>query len=134
MVVAFIMNDGTDDSVYKSEFRNGAWSHPTALSDKISPSGNGVFEHARVSMDSEGNTIIVWAQNDDTALTRVLLKSEYRAGVWTHPISNAISMFTGSIGYSIYPRVAFNDDGAGIITWLAYDDQAVVQVFKSEYR
>ena len=35
-MVGFIMNDGTDDSVYKSEFRTPGT--PLRLSDKISPS------------------------------------------------------------------------------------------------
>ncbi|MBI2519211.1 MAG: hypothetical protein HYV97_02290 [Bdellovibrio sp.] len=134
MVVAFTMNDGSDDHVFKSEYRQGVWSHPSTLTDKISPSNNGALEHPRVAVDAEGNSIIVWAQNDDTDLTRVLLMSEYRAGTWTHPISNSTSKFTGNIGFCTYPRAAFNDDGASIIAWLAFDDQSVVQIFKSEYR
>ena len=49
--------------VFKSEYRDGSWTHPADLSDNISPEG----EHAvqpQVAMDNNGNAIIVWYQSD----------------------------------------------------------------------
>jgi hypothetical protein len=48
---------GSSHQIYMSEYRNGAWTHPSGLSDNISPDGQDAQGH-QVAMDDNGNAII----------------------------------------------------------------------------
>ncbi len=120
--------------VFKSEYRSAAWTHPTGLSNHISPNGSPNGQGAttpQVAMDNNGNAIITWSQSDGT--NSQIFKSEYRAGAWTNPsgITNNISPDGSN---ATLPRVAMDNRGNGLITWIQGDNSAVSQVFKSEYR
>jgi len=76
---AVIVWERRDDSgwqVFKSEYRNGAWTNPASLADNISPDGEGVY-YPQVAMDDNGNAVIVWEQYDGSGNYQVF-KSEYR--------------------------------------------------------
>lgn len=132
-VVVWIQSDGAKDQVYKSEYRNGVWTHPTSTADHISPSG----QHAQqpnVAMDNNGNAIIVWAQNDGTtgATYYQIFKSEFRNTIWSHPSSLADNISPNGQD-ATNPAVAMDDNGNTVISWLQ-SDGANEQIFKSEYR
>jgi uncharacterized protein YheU (UPF0270 family) len=121
--------DGNFYQIFKSEYRSGAWTHPSALSDNISPDGQSTSEN-EVAMDNNGNAIIVWSQNDGTV--KQIFKSEYRSGAWTNPANLADNISPDSLG-SLDPHVAMDDDGNALIVW-RQSDGSFVQVFKSDYR
>ena len=81
-IIAWSQNDGTNTQIFKSEYRSGTWTHPTDLTDNISPDGQNANE-PKVAMDENGNAIITWSQSDGT--NSQVFKSEYRSGTWTHP-------------------------------------------------
>jgi mRNA-degrading endonuclease HigB of HigAB toxin-antitoxin module len=128
-IIVWEQSDGTNDQVFKSEYRNGVWHHPVSLSDNISPDV-GFESHdllPQVAMDNNGNAIIVWSQNDGTGYW-YLYKSEYRNGVWTHP-----SSISDSINFSLHGNwadVAMDDNGNAIIVWPGQK----TAIYKSEYR
>ncbi len=62
--------------IFMSEYRNSTWVHPSDLSDNISLDGSSACT-ARVAMDNNGNTIIVWRQNDGSNYGQIFM-SEYR--------------------------------------------------------
>jgi len=116
--------------IYKSEYRNGAWTHPASLSDHISPGGTPAGK-PQVAMDNNGSAIIVWYQYDSDNNFQIF-KSEYRNGTWIHPAS--INDNISPDGQSaFYPQVAMDNNGNAIIVWYQ-PDGAVYQIFKSEYR
>jgi hypothetical protein len=128
-IITWYQFSGTHNQIYKSEYRNGVWTHPANLADHISLSGQ-IAGANHAAIDSSGNTIIVWHQRN--GVNNQIFKSEYRNGVWTHPanVNDNISPDGAEAGY---PNVAMDDNGNAIITW----QQAVgvnSQVFKSEYR
>lgn len=129
IIVVWYQFDGSKNQIFKSEFRNGAWTHPTSLSDNISPDGQYAY-FPDVDMDNNGNAIIAWHQYDGVAYQ--IFKSEYRNGTWTHPtsISDNISP-NGQNTYSA--QIAMSDNGDAIISWYQADG-AHNQIFKSEYR
>ena len=121
--------DGTRSQVYKSEYRLGAWIHPTNLADNISPDGEAT-DRPQVAMDRSGDALIVWSQID--GVVEQIFKSEYRSGAWTHPtgIGDNISL-DGQIARN--PQVAMDNYGAALIVW-EQSDGGNLQIFKAEYR
>lgn len=127
-IVVWSQNDGTNNQVFKAEYRNGAWTVPANINDNISPDGQNV-DNPHVAMDDNGNAIIVWDESDGSD-TQVF-KSEYRSGSWTHPANLADNISPdGSIARNA--QVAMDDNGNAIIVWQQVD--ATFQIFKSEYR
>jgi hypothetical protein len=129
-IITWRQNDGNNWQVFKSEYRNGVWTHPGDLSDNIIPDGGDAYE-PHVAMDNNGNAIITWEQHDGN--NNQIFKSEYRNGVWTHPgdLNDKISPDGGD---ACVPHVAMDDNGNAIITWEQKDGNLNRQVFKSEYR
>ena len=128
-IITWYQSDGTNDQIFKSEYRSGSWTHPSSLSDNISPDGEGAVD-SQVAMDNNGNAIITWYQSDGT--NSQIFKSEYRSGSWTHPssLSDNISPDGQS---AIDPQVVMDNNGNAIITWYE-SDGLKDQIFKSEYR
>jgi len=129
---ALIVWDEKDDAnyqIFKSEYRNGTWTHPASFSDNISP-GDHDARFPQVAMDNNGNALIVWEQNNGTNWQ--IFKSEYRGGAWTHPalLKDSISP-KGEDAHE--PQVAMNDNGTAIIAWSQFDGSKK-QIFMSEYR
>lgn len=129
-IIAWQQSDGANAQVFISEYRGGAWTHPSGLSDNISPDGQDAFDNFDVAMDNNGNAIIAWEQNDGAKSQ--IFKSEYRGGAWTHPADLNAHISPDGQDAEI-PQVAMDDNGNAIIVWLQ-NDGAVRQIFKSEYR
>jgi len=129
-IIAWHQYDGSNWQIFKSEYRNGAWTYPSSRTDNITPDGQNAFD-PQVAMDDNGNAIIVWWQHDGSNCQ--IFKSEYRNGVWTHPASLADNISpNGSDAH--YQQVAMDDSGNTIIVWQQSDDSGDAQIFKSEYR
>ncbi|MBN1470264.1 MAG: hypothetical protein JW925_00660 [Syntrophaceae bacterium] len=130
-IIVWYQNDNTSHKIFKSEYRNGVWHHPTSLADNINP--NGLFAYyPKVAMDNNGNAIIVWEQYNGENYQ--IFKSEYRNGDWHHPanLSDYISLDGQSAGS---PQVAMNNNGNAIINWHQFNDiDFKDHIFKSEYR
>jgi len=127
-IIVWDQYDGSKRQIFKSEYRSGSWTHPTDLTDNISPDGQSAYP-SQVAMDNNGDAIIVWKQSDE--LNFQIFKSEYRSGIWTHPLGLADNISPD--GQSAYlPQVAMDDNGNAIIVWEQYDGYS--QIFKSEYR
>ncbi len=74
-IISWLQSDGTNAQVFMSEYRNGSWKHPSALTDNISPDGENAYT-PDIAMDDNGNAIIVWRQSYGS--TKQVYKSEYR--------------------------------------------------------
>ncbi len=130
-IITWTQWDGTNDRIYKSEYRNGIWSHPTSTSDHINVTGPSV-EFPLVVMSNNGDAIIIWIQYDSSGTNYQVYKSECRNGIWTNPVS--LDDHISVAGQSVqYPRVAMDNNGSAIITW-AQSDGVTNQTYKSEYR
>ncbi|MCX6999632.1 MAG: hypothetical protein NT106_04965, partial [Candidatus Sumerlaeota bacterium] len=75
-IIVWCQSDGSYNQIFKSEYRGHVWTHPSSLSNNISPNGQNA-ENPQVAMDNNDNAIIVWHQID--VLTQIF-KSEYRFG------------------------------------------------------
>ena len=129
IIVAWEQSDGTNWQIYKSECRDGTWTHPTGLTDFISVDGYWATD-VQVAMNNQGEAVIVWVQDDGS--DDMVFISEYRSGSWTHP-SGIFDCISPSGEDCINPRVAMDDNGDVIIVW-TQSDGAVFSVFKSECR
>lgn len=68
--------DSGVERIFKSEYRNGVWTHPASIDDYISPSGGtGGADSAVVSMSDSGVAIIAWQQYTETNMS--IFKSTY---------------------------------------------------------
>ncbi len=121
---------------FKSEYRNGVWTHPSSISDHISLDGTEVFG-TNVAMDSSGSAIITWYQKCYKGYIQVF-KCEKRNGSWICPtgLSDHLSPDgSDTVAHSYFsPVVAMDGKGNAIIAWSQYDSDHFYQVFKSEYR
>ncbi|MCG8335295.1 MAG: hypothetical protein MJE63_12295 [Proteobacteria bacterium] len=128
-IIVWIQNNGTNNQVFKSEYRGGSWTHPANQSDHISVAGQ-ICSNPDVAMDDNGNAIIVWQQSNGT--NQQIFKSEYRAGSWTHPANAADNISVDGSDMS-EPKVDMDNSSNAIIVW--FDSTGVDErIFKSEYR
>ncbi len=128
-IVVWQQSDGAFYQIYKSEYRNGAWTHPANLAANISPDSQNAV-NPQVAMDNNGNAIIVWQQNDGPTYTQIY-KSVYRNGTWTHPTNLTTDHISLDNQNASAPQVAMDNNGNAIITWMQASNSSV---FKSEYR
>ncbi len=71
-VIVWEQEDGNGYyQIFKSEYRGGKWSDPSAVSDSFSA------YNPQVAMDDNGNAVIVWGQYDGNGYYQIF-KSEYR--------------------------------------------------------
>jgi uncharacterized protein YheU (UPF0270 family) len=127
------LDDSANMQIYKSEYRNGGWTHPTNLAtDTISVAGENAVA-PRVAMDNNGNAIIVWGHTVDADW--LLYKSEYRNGGWTNPADLAANAIDVGL-FTDFPTLAMDDNGNAIIVWSEKEPTPTVfsQVYKLEYR
>lgn len=120
-IIVWVQSDGTNNQLFKSEYRNDFWTNPANLADNISPDGQDASK-PQVAMDNNGNAIVVWKQSDGSSSR--IFKSEYRNKKWTNPASLSDFIGTGS-----NPQVAMDNNGNAIVVWEDTD-----YIFISEYR
>lgn len=125
-IIVWSQSNGTTKEIFKSEYRNGTWNHPSSLSDHISPL-EGDASTPRVVMNGTGDAIIVWQEGFH------IYKSEFRHGNWTHP-ANANDYIDPTASTSSNPAVAINDSGDAIIVWRQTDSDGKPQLAMSQYR
>lgn len=133
-LIAWEQDPGGLSRIYKSEFRNGIWSHPADIDDHINPKedNSNIAHHAKPAINDMGETIIAWEQAHG-ASNRIYL-SEYRQGKWKHPesIDDAISPGNG-FAASLNDDVAMDNKGNCIILW-RLQVKANQALYMSEYR
>ena len=128
-IIVWLQSDGTNEQVFMSEYRNGSWTHPSNLSDNISPDAQDAL-CPQVGMDDNGNALIVWQQSDGS--NNQIFVSEYRNGSWRHPL-DLIDNISPDTEHAYDPQVVMNNNGDAIIVWWQSDSRGR-QIFKSEYR
>jgi hypothetical protein len=128
-IIVWNQSDGTSDQVFKSEYRSGSWTHPSLLTDNISPDVQHTFT-PQVAMNDNGHGVITWRQHDGTSAQ--IFKSEFRGGAWKHPSGLPDSPVSINGKTSTVPVVAIDSSGRTVITYLMMDGNN--QVFIGEYR
>ena len=128
-IIVWEQSDGFNTQIFKSEYRNGTWTHPTSQTDNISPDNENA-NSANVVMSSNGDAIITWTQSNG-GLPQVF-KSEYRNGGWVHPANLSDNISINS-QIASNPVVAISDVGSALIVWQQFTGVGV-HLFKSEYR
>lgn len=111
-----------DYRIYKSEYRNGSWSHPSDITDALSSTGSDAT-NPDVAMDNSGNAIIVWDQDSK------IYMMEYRLGSWGAP-----QVISPGSNIAADPRVKMSDNGEAVIAWKQVADIGGYRIYKSEYR
>ncbi len=124
-LIVWDQSDGSHHRIFKSEYRNGAWTHPQDVTEHISPDGPDAADNPQVAMDDNGNAVIVWEQSD--GINYLVFKSEYRDGAWTDPAG------VSDGGGVITPQVTMDNNGNAVIVWVQGVDH-INQIFMSEYR
>ncbi len=130
-VVVWQQYDGHYNQIFKSERRNGTWTHPdnADLGDNISPDGQHAY-HPQVAIAPGQEAVIVWEQR--VSSLRQVVVVEYRDGSWSdfsYPLP--VSQFGRNGNY--YPQVAMNARGDAVVAWRQWDG-ANWQIFRAEYR
>jgi hypothetical protein len=129
-LVVWYQNNDDNFHIFKSECRNGVWSHPSGINDNISPDGTSAYD-PKPSMDNNGNALIVWFQSN--GVNNQIFKSEYRNGAWTHP-ADLNDNISPDGTFALYPQLAMDDSGNAVIVWRQQNVSAIWQIYKSEYR
>jgi uncharacterized protein YheU (UPF0270 family) len=131
-VIVWRQSDGANEQVFRSEYRDGAWSDPASLMGNISPDGTDVsiFGLPQVALNNQGEAVIVWAQSDGS--NDQIFRSEYRGGAWSDPGGLSVNISPNGED-ATSPQVSMNDEGEAIIVW-SQSDGSNAQIFRSEYR
>lgn len=132
-IIAWEQYDGTVGRIYKSEYRNGSWTHPANLMDAISPADTDVDLGPVLDMNDNNEIVVAWLQ-DNLASELAVYFSEYRNGSWDHPtINEPISPDLEDVLDEDDLEVALSDNGDAIIAWIQ-DTDVNDHLFFSEYR
>jgi len=104
---------GYNMELYMMEYRNmTVWSSPVM----ISPSGSGAGTSQVAMNKANGDTIIVWAQNEEFSYGKRIFMSEYRSGIWTHPLTR--NNYISQAGYEAdNAHAAMDGNGNAVIVW-----------------
>jgi len=136
--------------VYKSEYRNGSWTHPS-VNEYINPKISGINAiNPRVTMNNNGTALIVWQANDLSTTCsggnpcNRLYISEYRNSIWTHPddiasdFINPVGQYCSGISCMFQVDVAMDNNDNAIIVWKQHSGDVNSAnngaIFMSEYR
>jgi hypothetical protein len=144
-IIVWQQSDGSRQQIYMREYRAGNWSPVPALTSRFSPSGQDAY-NPQVAMDNNGNSIVVWEQNDGTTANTYsqIYKREYRSGAWS-PVPALTSRVSPTGEHAFWPQVAMDDRGNAMITWMQHYATSVAcgfmgfsgpcsAIFMSEYR
>ncbi len=130
VVVVWAQADNHNYRIYKSEMRNNTWTHPSSLTDCISPAGSDAYA-PDVAFDGSGNAVITWVQSDGA--NQQVFKSEFRAGSWRYPTS--VTDNISPDGQAVHSAsVAMARSGQAVIVWRQDVSATDNRLFKSEYR
>jgi len=128
-IIVWQQSDGSNIQIFKSEYKDGIWVHPSSLTDNITPDGTDA-SYARVAIDNNGDAIIVWQQEntEDPIVTEVFM-SGFRDSTWNHPedLDDHINPDNPGMNCSS-PKVTMDNLGNAIIVW------ENGQIYMSEYR
>ena len=127
-IVVWLQSDGTHQRVMRSEYRDGAWTHPASMGDAIDLGGSDASD-ARVAMGSADEAIVIWEQGNGSH--RATFATACRYGTWTAPssLTDTVSV-PGSEVQTAEVAVAANGDA---IVAVVQDDQgATPRIFLSE--
>lgn len=129
VIVVWAQADLQNYRIFKSERRNGVWTHPTGLSDNISPPGTDAYR-PKVAFDDHGDAVIAWVQSDGAFVQ--VFTSELRNGAWRHPTSLADNISPdGASAHAV--AVAMAGDQA-VVVWSQDVNATDSSLFVSEYR
>jgi hypothetical protein len=110
IIIAWRQSDGNYESIYKSEYRNGIWTHPLTISNDITMPGTHAYE-PQVVMNDAGDAYISWHQQDNTSTSRYQISvAEYHNGEWDIPVSLTDNISPNG-KHSKYSRLALNNVG-----------------------
>lgn len=112
----------SQDDIFKSEYNNGAWSQPVAVSV------GGHAKYPNVLINNSGNTIITWLFANGSYLESKLFCKTSQNGNWTAPqIISVVGKDPGP-DYS----VAFNNNNNAIVVWEQIEGNSY-RVYRNEY-
>lgn len=134
-IIAWGVNDGAHWGVYKAEYRNGAWTYPASLADRLSIATTSMWSTPRVAMDNVGNALVAWVQ-DDASVPPVMqiYKADYRGGAWIKPANLSEHISPGAPHNVDVSAIAMADNGEAVIVWSGVDGSSNWQAYRSEYR
>lgn len=127
-VVAWSQTDGTESRIFVSLYRSGTWTHPTALTEGISPAGSDAY-FPQVAIADDGDVLVVWMQSDGT--DQAIFASSQRGGVWDHPDSLADNLSPSGTS-AAFAQVAMDGDGDAVVAW-QQNDGTENQVYLSSF-
>ena len=126
--------------VFLSHFNGASWDDPTDGMDFVSiPSAQGgrSATDPAMAMDSTGDAILVWAQEDGTGSCNIygclqFFMVENRAGVWS-TLSGPSDSFTPDDSDVNRADVAMDDNGNALVAWAQEDGSDIMRFFMGEY-
>ncbi|MEN8136242.1 MAG: hypothetical protein ABFS18_12015 [Thermodesulfobacteriota bacterium] len=128
-------DDKRQKNIYKSEFRDDKWIHPSGLKDYINMKRNkkglGIAYRTNVALDEKGNGLIAWEQAHDNK--RVIFVSEYRQNKWRHPGSTAEAISPASVRSAMIQDLKMDGNDNAILLWKDIKGRKQ-SLYKSEYR
>ncbi|MBI5852687.1 MAG: hypothetical protein HZB39_16870 [Planctomycetes bacterium] len=127
-IVAWSQSDGTNARIYVSQYRSGAWSHPSAFTDAINPASTDAF-FPQVALADNGDAIVTWFQSDGSDYQ--VFASTFRFAVWSHPASLTTNLSPDGED-AVFAQVAMDEDGDAVVAWQQNDGTAT-HVFVSTF-
>jgi len=133
-------NDFGRHHVFLSHYNGSSWDDPMDGMDFVSiPNalGGSPASDPVLAMDSSGDAILVWYQNDNTTdcggnACIQFFMVENRAGVWS-TLSGPSDNFTPDGSTVNRADIAMDDNGNAVVAWAQEDESDSMRLFMGEY-
>jgi len=121
-LVIWHQRDGAVKSIWANRYSaiNNSWGTPVVIEtgDGDARLADGV-SNAQIAIDTAGNGIAVWSQNDGTEDSIWVNRYDFATTSW-----GAASLIENDAGYARAPKVAMDSHGNAMVLW--YQDNGVV--------
>lgn len=129
-MVVWSQSDGTRFNIYSANYIPGSgW----AAYDIVETNNTGDARFPDVAIDSQGNAIAVWQQNDGTRDNIRAQRFRADAFGWGSPPSFGALLETDDAGDAEYPRVAMDGAGNALVVWQQRDAAGTRDIFSNRY-
>jgi hypothetical protein len=103
--------------VYKSEYLDGSWKHPSSIDDYFSPMAYEEIYYPQVAMNNSGEAIIIWDQDIENEDYTVFRTKRFGAWQYYEKLSSSVSSDKS---------IAMNSNGDIVLAWCESDKTLVL--------
>ena len=128
-MAVWVQSDGTQDRIWARRYTAAGWEPPQVIESNANPA-----YPAKVGMDTAGNALVVWRQNDAANTGTDIWAAYYHAGTgWQAPSIISHAKYAGLTTTAADPVIAMDGNGNAFAMWSQSDNGTVPFIWTNHY-